>query len=132
MPTTTLSGPNAATPAAPPRIVIRPPTAATAADGPALVVGFERLGEASRYQRFLSAMPHLTDAQLRYLMNVDQRANVALAAIDPSDGIVGVGRFVRLSRCEAEPAIAIADGYQGQGIGIALLRALTDCAQRRG
>lgn len=77
-------------------------------------------------------MPHLTDAQLRYLMNVDQLANVALAAIDPSDGIVGVGRFVRLSRCEAEPAIAIADGYQGQGIGIALLRALTDCAQRRG
>src|ERR1044071_6508070 len=85
-----------------------------AADHQALNTAFERLGAESRYRRFLSAMPSLTASQLRYLTEVDQRRHVALAAVDASDGIVGVARFFRLERSDAEPAIAIVDDYQGQ------------------
>jgi GNAT superfamily N-acetyltransferase len=100
-------------------------------DRDALVAAFERLGEESRYRRFLSAMPRLTETQLRFLTDVDQRDHVALAAVDGTD-IVGVARFVRLNGSDAELAIAVIDDWQAKGIGTALLAALAERAREQG
>jgi GNAT superfamily N-acetyltransferase len=100
-------------------------------DREALAAAFERLGAESRYRRFLSAMPALTESQLRHLTEVDQRDHVALAAV--ADGeIVGVARFVRLDGADAEPAIAVIDQYQGTRVGTALMAALADRARDEG
>ena len=112
-------------------LMIRP---VAPSDRGAFRAGFERLGETSRYRRFLSPMDRLTNAQLDYLTNVDQHDHVALVAVDPADGeeILGVARFVRTSDRVAEPAIAIADHWQGKGLGTALFQALTSRALEEG
>jgi GNAT superfamily N-acetyltransferase len=113
------------------RVVIRP---LEGADRRALSAAFERLGEESRYRRFLCATPRLTESQLSYLTEVDQHDHVALAAVDATfgSGIVGVARFVRLGGPEAEPAIAVVDDCQGRGLGTALIAALVDRSREQG
>src|SRR4051812_4817233 len=104
------------------------------ADREALSAAFERFGPASRQQRFFSAVSRLTESQLRYLTEVDQRKHVALAAVDVTDPttILGVARFVRLDGGRAEPAIAIVDERQGSGLGTVLMTALVACARELG
>jgi GNAT superfamily N-acetyltransferase len=100
-----------------------------------LVEGFRRLGERSRYRRFLSPHEHLSEAELRYLTEVDHHDHEALIAIDPdSDAGVGVARYVR-SRSEpsaAELAVAVVDNWQGRGVGGRLAAALADRAREEG
>ena len=100
-------------------------------DRPALAAAFERLGEQSRYRRFLGPMPGLTESQLRHLTDVDQRDHVALAAIDSTSGsgIVGVARFIRLADGDVEPALVVVDDWQARGLGTVLLAALVDAAR---
>ena len=103
-------------------------------DRPALAAAFERLGEESRYRRFLGPMPSLTERQLRHLTDIDQRDHVALAAIDSTtgSGIVGVARFVRLAGDDVEPALAVVDDWQARGLGTVLLGALVAAARAQG
>jgi acetyltransferase len=112
-------------------VLIRP---VAPSDRGAFRAGFGRLSETSRYRRFLSPMNRLTDAQLDYLTRVDQHDHVALVAVDAGDAeeILGVARFVRTSDRVAEPAIAIADHWQGKGLGTALFEALTRRALEEG
>lgn len=96
------------------------------------VEGFERLGQRSRYRRFLSPHERLSPAELRYLIEVDHHDHEALVAIDPetNEG-VGVARFVR-SKTDpsvAELAVAVVDDWQGQGVGSRLVGALADRAR---
>jgi RimJ/RimL family protein N-acetyltransferase len=103
----------------------------TPADGPALRRGFERLSPNSRYRRFLAPQTHLSDREVRYLVDVDGHDHVALVAADPDDGaLIGVARFVRLrdDREAAEAAIAVVDDWQGRGLGTKLLEALVERA----
>ena len=103
-------------------------------DRPALAAAFERLGEQSRYRRFLGPMPGLTESQLRHLTDVDQRDHVALAAIDSTSGssIVGVARFIRLADGDVEPALVVVDDWQARGLGTVLLAALVHVARAQG
>jgi hypothetical protein len=55
-----------------------------------LADGFHRLGERSRYRRFLSPREHLSGAELRYFTDVDHHNHEALIAIDPNND-EGVG-----------------------------------------
>jgi GNAT superfamily N-acetyltransferase len=113
------------------RVLIRP---ITPDDREALRAGFERLSDESRYRRFMSPIPRLTDGQLDYLTRIDHHDHEALAAVDSTGdgGIVGVARFVRSGEAEAEPAIVVADDWQGKGLGTALLEALRSGHSRRG
>lgn len=99
------------------------------ADRGRLQRGLAWMSDASRYTRFLSPVVRFTDAELRYLCDVDQRTHVAWGALDPSAPQVpgaGVARYVLLADEPgvAEIAIAVVDPYQRRGVGEALLAAL--------
>ncbi len=115
------------------RVLIRP---IAADDKELLVRGFEQLSEQSRYRRFLAPVPNLSDAQLKYLTEVDHDAHDALLAVDagePSRGY-GVARYVRLHQEPeiAEAAVTVIDEYQGKGLGTLLLALLARLAVSRG
>jgi nucleotide-binding universal stress UspA family protein/RimJ/RimL family protein N-acetyltransferase len=99
-------------------------------DRDALKAAFELLSPESRYRRFFVPLANLTDRDLDYLTKVDHRDHEALVAIDDStQAIVGVARFVRTSADEAEPAIAVADDWQGRGLATRLLDMLATRAR---
>lgn len=102
------------------------------------VRGLEELSSESRYFRFFTQKPRLTDWELRYLTEVDQEQHFALgAAVVDDDGVehgVGVARFVRFADEPdvAEAAIAVVDHCQGQGLGRLLFLRLMSAAVERG
>jgi GNAT superfamily N-acetyltransferase len=102
-------------------------------DREGLAAGFARLSAESRYRRFFTGTAQLTDRDLDYLVHVDHRDHEALLAIDPAsrDG-VGVARYVRTGPDTAEPAVVVADDWQGRGVGEALLRRLVERARAEG
>jgi RimJ/RimL family protein N-acetyltransferase len=113
-------------------IVIRP---ISPNDKRALSAAFARLGETSRYRRFLSPHTHLSDAELRYLTELDHHDHEALVAIDPRTGQgVGVARYIRSRHdpTSAELAIAVVDDWQRMGVGTRLATALADRARQEG
>lgn len=104
-------------------------------DRPALRAGFDRLSERSRYRRFLSPHPRLTDAESRYFTEVDHHDHEALVAIDTASGDgVGIARYIRspVDHRVAELAVAVADDWQGCGVGSRLALALADRAREEG
>ena len=114
------------------RVVVRP---VRADDRERLRAGFERLGPESRYQRFLAPMAALSEADLTYLTDVDHHDHEALAALDPETGEgVGVARFIRREDRPdiAEAAVTVIDGWQGRGVGTALLDLLAERARAEG
>jgi len=96
--------------------------------------GVEELSPDSRYKRFLSASPRLTDSQLRYLTEVDHHDHEALVAMTESGEPLGVGRWVRLpdEPDAAEVAVAVNDDWHGQGVATGLLTRLVERAQEEG
>jgi nucleotide-binding universal stress UspA family protein/GNAT superfamily N-acetyltransferase len=102
-------------------------------DRAALAEGFERLSPESRYRRFFGPMPRLSARDLDYLTRVDHHDHEALVAVDAVTGDgVGVARYVRTGPDVAEPAIVVADDWQGRGVGGLLLDALAERATEEG
>ncbi len=98
--------------------------------------GFDRLSPASRYRRFLSPVYELSDAELRYLTEIDYVDHFAWAALRadrPNEGI-GVARYIRLKEEPevAEAAVTVLDEYQGKGLGTLLLALLAAAAVATG
>jgi GNAT superfamily N-acetyltransferase len=94
-----------------------------------LAAGFDRLSPESRFRRFLSPIASLSERDLDHLTRVDHRDHEALVALDPDTGAgVAVARYVRTDSDRAEPAVAVADDWQGRGVGTALLDALAERA----
>jgi GNAT superfamily N-acetyltransferase len=114
------------------RIEIRP---IRPEDRDELAAGLERLSPKSRYRRFLTPTDELSERELDYLTHVDHRDHEALVARDADSGAgVGVARFVRWADDPdaAEFAAAVADDWQGRGVGTLLLDELTKRARRGG
>jgi nucleotide-binding universal stress UspA family protein len=102
-------------------------------DRDALRDAFERLSPESRYRRFFGPMPELSERDLDYLTRIDHHDHEALVATEPgSEAGIGVARYVRTAATVAEPAIVVADDWQGRGVGRALLRALATRAREEG
>lgn len=103
-------------------------------DKAALAEAFERLSDESRYRRFLTAKPYLTNAELAYFTEVDHHDHEALVALDELGRGVGVARFVRDAGDPgvAEAAVTVTDDWQGHGLGTALLGRLADRARDEG
>ena len=101
-----------------------------------LIAGFQRLSPESRYARFMAPLAELSEAQIRYLTEIDYFDHFAWAALraDGAGEGIGVARYVRL---EAEPtvaeaAITVLDEYQGNGLGTLLLALLATAARAAG
>src|SRR4051794_22807217 len=100
-----------------------------------LARGLRELSDLSVQRRFLAPKRRFSQAELRYLTEVDQHDHVALVAESPTGAVrslIGVGRFVRLAEdpTAAEAAIVVGDLWQGMGIGSMLARELA--ARARG
>lgn len=93
-------------------------------DRGALLNGFERLSAQTRYLRFFSPMPSLSDSMADYLSDVDTQDKVAIVSHPENDpnNLVGVVRYYRSSEHtdKAEVALTVLDSHQGRGLGGAM------------
>ena len=100
-----------------------------------LAAGLEHLSDLSVQRRFLTAKRRFSAAELRYLTEVDGHDHVAYVVQRPGEeGLVAVGRWVRLRDDPeaAEVAITVVDEWQGRGVGTVLATVLADEARFRG
>jgi protein lysine acetyltransferase len=115
------------------QILIRP---IEATDKLRLSVALSRLSRETIRRRFLAAKPRLTQAELRYLTEVDGHDHIALVATFASDpeSIVAVARCVRFPEAPdtAEFAIVVGDRLQGRGLGSLPARELATAARSAG
>jgi RimJ/RimL family protein N-acetyltransferase len=100
------------------------------ADRAAIAFEFRRLGEQSRYQRFLAIKRELTAVELDRLTNIDHWHHEAVIARSPVPRApIAIARYVRTDEFDtADIAIEVVDEWQRRGIGMALLLALRDRA----
>jgi GNAT superfamily N-acetyltransferase len=99
--------------------------------------GLRELSPRSRYLRFHARVRELTEEQLDYLTDVDQRDHVAWVALNPDEPDepgMGVARYVRLAAdpTVAETAVTVADRYQGRGLGTVLVQVIAEQAAANG
>jgi GNAT superfamily N-acetyltransferase len=94
---------------------------------------FAGLSDESRRRRFLQPMPRLPEAMLQRLVDVDGRRQVAVVA-EVDGQCVGIASWIALvdEPGAAEVAVAVADRYQGRGMGRLLLEALRPAAVSAG
>jgi RimJ/RimL family protein N-acetyltransferase len=98
-------------------------------DKPLLVDGLRRLSRRSAFQRFMSPKVSFSQAELRYLTEVDQHDHIALVAVDADhpSRLIAVARCVRVAPDTADIAVVVGDPWQGMGLG----RRLADEVARR-
>src|SRR4051812_34665095 len=104
-------------------LVIRP---IRADDSDALRTMHQGLTERTVYQRFLGLHPELTSTEADYFTHIVGVRRFALVAEAPDGSLVAVGRYDRLPPDwrTAEVAFVVADAYQHQGLGTALVSML--------
>jgi len=98
---------------------------------------FSRLSAQSVYFRFFRAKKRLTDAELVQFTELDFVHSAALVATlgqGENEKIIGVGRYaiVDAEGTRAEVAFAVADEFQGRGVGTLLLEHLAPIARSHG
>jgi len=105
------------------------------ADRAGFVSAVARLSDDSRYRRFATPKPRLSERELDQLLDIDHHDREALLAIDPRTGRgVAVVRYVQISGepGAVEVAATVADEWQGQGLGGELLNRLIGRAAEEG
>ena len=98
-----------------------------------LEAAIARMSDDSLYRRFFVAKHHFSEKEVAYFLNIDFVNHVALVVVtheDDKQAIVGAGRYVVVQLGRAEVAFAVVDEYQGQGVGAALMRALSAIARQ--
>src|SRR4051794_25095822 len=96
-----------------------------------LVEGLRRLSPEAAFKRFLSPKVRFSDAELKYLTEVDGHDHIAYVAVK-GDILVGVGRVVRVDAETADIAILVWDEWQGLGLGSWLARRPASAAAPEG
>jgi ribosomal protein S18 acetylase RimI-like enzyme len=92
---------------------------------------FARLGDRSRERRFCGVKPRLGENELVKLARVDGDHHVLVGYVDGDAHPAGIARLVR-DGAAAEIAFAVADEYQGRGIGSVLAGELAADARAAG
>ncbi len=96
-----------------------------------LVDFYARVSDESKYYRFFSPMPQLSDRDLDRFTRVDHRDRVALI-LTVAGQMIAVGRFDTIRPGYAEVAFLVEDKHQGRGIGQLLLEHLAQAGRERG
>ncbi|NCT83882.1 MAG: GNAT family N-acetyltransferase [Comamonadaceae bacterium] len=108
----------------------------TAADAGAEQAFFRGLSLDSRHKRFHVGLRELSPALLALLTDVDQRLHRAWVAesLQPGRPVVADARYVRDAHApeRAEFAVAVADDWQGLGLGRRLIAHLAAHARQQG
>ena len=95
-----------------------------------------KLSDYSRYYRFMQPIRELTPAMLEHFTHPDYDREMALIALFTHDGKeeeIGVARYVKYpDGRQCEFALAIADEWQGKGVGTALMLELISIARSGG
>jgi RimJ/RimL family protein N-acetyltransferase len=91
-------------------------------DAAALQAFHTRLSAETVRNRFFAVHPRLSDNEARQFTDLGPGQQALVATVD--DGIVAVGRYIRLGSGDAEVAFVVQDGYQGHGIGTELFTLL--------
>ncbi|HEU4353597.1 MAG TPA: bifunctional acetate--CoA ligase family protein/GNAT family N-acetyltransferase [Burkholderiales bacterium] len=93
---------------------------------------FERLSDRSRFQRFMQYVRELSPRMLARFTQLDYDRELALVALSEGE-FVAVGRYAPNADGEtAEFALAVADDWQGKGLGHGLLERLCEAARNAG
>jgi acetyltransferase len=95
------------------------------------------LSDESRYFRFLSTLAELSPSMLARFTQIDYDREMAIIAVITDEmgdeRIIGVARYLlNPDAVTSEFALAVADEYQGQGIGSALMKRICEVARERG
>ncbi|HEX7312297.1 MAG TPA: GNAT family N-acetyltransferase [Gaiellaceae bacterium] len=95
---------------------------------------FDRLGNESRARRFNGAKPQLSASELAQLARVDAGSHTLVAYVEGDPRPAALAQLVRDAdlRTHAEIAFAVADPYQGHGVGSALVELLAADARAAG
>jgi GNAT superfamily N-acetyltransferase len=104
-------------------------------DRAGLAAAIDRLSPTSRYLRFASPKPTVSDRELDRLVDIDHRGREALLAFDPETGRgLGVARYAEVAGEDGvvDIAVTVADEWQGRGMGSALLARLIQRAGEEG
>lgn len=96
-----------------------------------MVEFYARVSDESKYYRFFSPMPVLSNRDVRRFTHVDHRDRVALVMI-LQERMIAVGRYDVVAANEAEVAFLVEDGHQGRGIAQLLLEHLAQAGRERG
>src|SRR4051794_12370711 len=90
-----------------------------------------QMGPESIQRRFFAPRRSFTQGEVSHFLDIDFVSQVALvAAVD--DDLVGGGRYVVFEPGVAEVAFAVADAWQGCGLGRLLMEHLVGIARRQG
>ncbi len=104
-------------------------------DGDLLRAFYSRVSDESKYFRFFSPMPTLSDKDVERFTHVDYRSRVAFV-LTVAEQIIAVGRYERvpekLEHPEAEVAFLVEDRHQGRGCGQMLLEHLAQAGRENG
>ncbi len=105
-----------------------------AEDADMLQTFVRNMSDESRYFRFMDTLRELSPAMLSRFTQIDYDREMALVAtMRDSDTLLGVARYVINPDSEScEFALAVADAWQGHGLGHKLMTALMDVAHAKG
>jgi acyl-CoA synthetase (NDP forming)/RimJ/RimL family protein N-acetyltransferase len=96
-----------------------------------LVEFYSRVSDQSKYYRFFSPMPQLSERDLTRFTHVDHRDRVAFILLVAGQ-MIAVGRYDTIKPGLAEVAFLVEDRHQGRGIGQLLLEHLAQAGRERG
>jgi acyl-CoA synthetase (NDP forming)/ribosomal protein S18 acetylase RimI-like enzyme len=100
-------------------------------DAELMVDFYSRVSEESKYFRFFTPMPTLSDKDVRRFTSVDHVDRVAMI-MELGGQMIAVGRYDLVKPGEAEVAFLVEDRHQGRGIAQLLLEHLAQAGRERG